>query len=134
VGEAARAAAPSLKVIAKHGSGTDTMDKAAAARRGIQMLAAAGANAAAVAGQALVLLLACAKSVVTLDARMRAGHWDKATRKGIELEGRTIGLVGLGAIGQRFARLAHVMDMRVPGQSPASCRARTWAGSRPMPT
>ena len=118
VGEAAMAAAPSLKVIAKHGSGTDTIDKAAAARRGIQVLAAAGANAAAVAEQALALLLACAKSVVTLDARMRAGHWDKATHKGIELEGRTVGLVGLGAIGQRFARMAHAMDMRVLGHDP----------------
>ena len=111
-------AAPSLKVIAKHGSGTDTIDKAAAARRGIQVLAAPGANAAAVAEQALALLLACAKSVVTLDTRMRAGHWDKAVHKGIELEGRTIGVVGLGAIGQRFARMAHAMDMRVLGHDP----------------
>jgi len=118
VGEAAMAAAPSLKVIAKHGSGTDTIDKAAAARRGIQVLAAAGANAAAVAEQALALLLACAKSVVTLDARMRAGHWDKATHKGVELEGRTVGVVGLGAIGQRLARMAHAMDMRVLGHDP----------------
>lgn len=118
VGAAAMDAAPSLKVISKHGSGTDTIDKAAAAARGIQVVAAAGANAAAVAEQALALLLACAKSVVQLNARMHAGHWDKATHKSVELEGRTVGLVGLGAIGLRFARMADAMGMRVLGFDP----------------
>ena len=118
IGEAAMAAAPSLKVISKHGSGTDTIDKAAAAARGIQVVAAAGANAAAVAEHALALLLACAKSVVALDARMHAGHWDKATHKSVELEGRTVGLIGLGAIGLRFARMADAMGMRVLGFDP----------------
>jgi D-3-phosphoglycerate dehydrogenase / 2-oxoglutarate reductase len=118
VGAAAMAAAPSLKVISKHGSGTDTIDKSAAAARGIQVVAAAGANAAAVAEHALALLLACAKSVALLDARMHAGHWDKATHKSVELEGRTVGLVGLGAIGLRFARMADAMGMRVLGFDP----------------
>lgn len=118
VGAAAIDAAPALKVIAKHGSGTDTIDKVAAAARGIQVVAAVGANAAAVAEQALALLLACAKSVVALDARMRDGHWDKATHKSVELEGRTVGLIGLGAIGQRFARMADAMGMRVIGFDP----------------
>jgi D-3-phosphoglycerate dehydrogenase len=118
VGAAVMDAAPSLKVISKHGSGTDTIDKTAAAARGIQVVAAAGANAAAVAEHALALLLACAKSVVALDARMHAGHWDKATHKSVELEGRTVGLVGLGAIGLRFARMADAMGMRVIGFDP----------------
>lgn len=118
VGAEAMDAAPSLKVISKHGSGTDTIDKAAAAQRGVQVVAAVGANAAAVAEQALALLLACAKSVVQLDRRMHAGHWDKAVHKSIELEGRTIGLVGLGAIGLRFARMADAMGMRVIGFDP----------------
>ena len=111
-------AAPSLRVISKHGSGTDTIDKDAARARGIQVVAAAGANAAAVAEQALALLLACAKSVVALDRRMHAGHWDKATHKSIELHGRTIGLVGLGAIGLRFARMCDAMGMKVIGFDP----------------
>jgi D-3-phosphoglycerate dehydrogenase len=118
VGAPAMEAAPGLKVISKHGSGTDTIDKAAAAARGIEVVAAVGANAAAVAEQALALLLACAKSVVTLDRRMREGHWDKATHKSVELEGRTIGVIGLGAIGQRFARMADAMGMRVLGHDP----------------
>ena len=111
-------AAPSLKVISKHGSGTDTIDKAAAKTRGIEVMAAVGANAAAVAEQAMALLLACAKSVVKLNERMHAGHWDKATHKSVELCGRTVGVVGLGAIGRRFARMANAMDMRVIGFDP----------------
>jgi D-3-phosphoglycerate dehydrogenase len=118
VGAAAMQAAPSLKVISKHGSGTDTIDKGAAKARGIEVVAAVGANAAAVAEQALALLLACAKSVTTLNERMHAGHWDKATHKSVELEGRTIGVIGLGAIGLRFARMADAMSMRVLGFDP----------------
>ena len=111
-------AAPALRVISKHGSGTDTIDKAAASARGIEVTAAVGANAAAVAEQALALLLACAKSVVQLNERMHAGHWDKATHKSVELGGRTIGLVGLGAIGQRFAKMCDAMGMQVIGFDP----------------
>ena len=118
VGAAAMDAAPSLKVVSKHGSGTDTIDKAAAAARGIAVVAAAGANAAAVAEHALALLLACAKSVVALNQCMHAGHWDKATHKSVELEGRSVGLVGLGAIGLRFARMADALGMRVLGFDP----------------
>ncbi|WP_114972668.1 NAD(P)-dependent oxidoreductase [Rhodoferax ferrireducens] len=111
-------ASPSLKVISKHGSGTDTIDKDAARARGIAVTAAVGVNAAAVAEQALAMLLACAKSVVQLNARMHAGHWDKASHKSLELGGRTIGLIGLGAIGQRFAKMADAMGMRVIGFDP----------------
>lgn len=118
VGTLAMDAAPALRVISKHGSGTDTIDKVAAKARNIEVRAATGANAAAVAEQALALLLACAKSVPQLDARMHAGFWDKATHKSLELGGRTVGLIGLGAIGQRFARMAKGMDMRVIGFDP----------------
>lgn len=118
VGAAAMDAAPALKVISKHGSGTDTIDKVAAKARGIEVVAAVGANAAAVAEQALALLLACAKSVPQLNERMHAGHWDKATHKSVELGGRTIGLIGLGAIGLRFAKMADALGMRVLGFDP----------------
>ena len=81
-------------------------------------MAAAGANAAAVAEHALALLLACAKSVPLLDQRMHAGHWDKSTHKSIELEGKTIGLIGLGAIGARFAKMVDAIGMRVLAYDP----------------
>lgn len=118
VGAAAMDAAPALKVISKHGSGTDTIDKVAAKERHIAVAAAAGANAAAVAEHAMALLLACAKSVVPINARMHGGHWDKSTHKSVELGGRTVGLVGLGAIGLRFARMADAFGMKVIGFDP----------------
>jgi D-3-phosphoglycerate dehydrogenase / 2-oxoglutarate reductase len=134
VGEAAMAAAPSLRVISKHGSGTDTIDKEAARAHGIEVRAAAGANAAAVAEQAMALLLGCAKSVVQLDQRMREGHWDKATHKSLELSGRTLGLVGLGAIGLRFARMAAAMDMRVIGFDPYASNTPEFIERVDLPT
>ncbi|MWL89515.1 NAD(P)-dependent oxidoreductase [Cupriavidus sp. SW-Y-13] len=134
VGAEVMDAAPSLRVIAKHGSGTDTIDKTAAAARGIEVLAAVGANAAAVAEHALALMLACAKSIVPLDARMHAGHWDKATHKSIELSGRTVGLVGLGTIGLRLARMCHAMDMRVIGFDPYARNLPDYVKAVPLET
>lgn len=134
VGAEVMDAAPSLRVISKHGSGTDTIDKAAAQARGIEVRAAVGANAAAVAEQALALLLACAKSVVSLNERMHAGHWDKATHKSLELHGRTIGLVGLGAIGQRFARMCDAMGMRVLGHDPFASQLPAYVQQVDLPT
>ncbi len=127
-------AAPALRVVSKHGSGTDTIDKAAATERGIAVTAAVGANAAAVAEQALALLLACAKSVVQMNQRMHAGHWDKATHKSLELGGRTIGLVGLGAIGLRFARMADAMGMRVIGFDPFAKNLPTYVNAVDLDT
>lgn len=107
-----------LRVIAKHGAGLDTIDSAAAARRGIAVKAAAGANAAAVAEHTWALILACAKNVAGLDQRMRAGHWDKPTHKSLELRGRTLGLVGLGAIGARVATVGAALGMKVIAHDP----------------
>lgn len=106
-------AAPALQVISKHGSGIDVIDQKAAAERDIAVKAAVGANAAAVAEHAWALILACAKAVPQLNERMRAGHWDKATHKTIELNGRTLGIVGLGEIGRRVAVTGVAMGMRV---------------------
>jgi len=111
-------ASAKLRVISKHGTGTDTIDKDAAAARGIAVRAAVGANAAAVAEHTWALILACAKSVPALDARMHAGHWDKATHKSLELRGRTLGLVGLGAIGTRVAAVGAALGMTVIAHDP----------------
>ncbi len=111
-------AAQELKVISKHGSGVDTIDVAAAQSAGIAVKSAAGANAVAVAEHAMALLLACAKSIVHMNARMHSGHWDKATQRNIELNGRTLGLVGLGAIGRRVATMAQAFGMKVIGFDP----------------
>lgn len=111
-------AAPALRVISKHGSGIDVIDQAAAAARNIAVCSAPGANAAAVAEHSWALILACAKSVLPLDKRLREGFWDKATHKSVELEGRTLGLVGLGAIGSRVARIGQAFGMKVVAFDP----------------
>jgi D-3-phosphoglycerate dehydrogenase len=116
-------AATRLRVISKHGSGTDTIDQDAAARRGIAVKAAVGANAAAVAEHAWALIFACAKDVPALDRRMHEGHWDKATHKSLELQGRTLGLVGLGAIGVRVATTGMALGMRVIAHDPYAASA-----------
>ncbi|MCS0583348.1 hydroxyacid dehydrogenase [Massilia pinisoli] len=116
-------ASPRLRVISKHGTGIDTIDKDAAAARGIAVKAAVGANAPAVAEHTWALILACAKDVPTLDRRMHDGHWDKATHKSLELRGRTLGLVGLGAIGARVAAVGRAMDMRVIANDPFATAA-----------
>jgi D-3-phosphoglycerate dehydrogenase len=111
-------ASKALRVISKHGSGTDTIDARAAGARGIAVKAAVGANADAVAEHAWALILGCAKGVVALDARMRAGFWDKATHKSLELRGKTLGVVGVGAIGRRVAELGVAFGMKVVAFDP----------------
>lgn len=111
-------AAKSLKVISKHGSGIDTIDVEYAKNRSIIVKAAVGANATAVAEHTLMLLLACAKSVTSLNQRTHAGYWDKSTHKSIELNGRVLGLIGLGAIGRKVAEYAHALGMRILGHDP----------------
>ena len=111
-------ASPRLKVIAKHGVGIDTIDSQAAAQRGIAVKAATGANADAVAEHTWALILDCAKGISKLNARTHAGHWDKAAHKSLELRGKTLGVVGLGAIGQRVAAIGIAFGMRVLAYDP----------------
>lgn len=111
-------ASPALRVISKHGTGIDTIDSQAALQRGIAVKAAVGANAPAVAEHTWALIMACAKNVVGLDRRMREGHWDKSTHKSLELQGRTLGLVGFGAIGRRVAAVAAALGMPVLAYDP----------------
>lgn len=111
-------ASKALRVIAKHGVGLDTIDVAAAKARGIAVRAAVGANADAVAEHAWALILACAKGIVPMNERMHAGHWDKATHKSLELNGKTLGVVGLGAIGRRVAAIGAAFGMAVVAFDP----------------
>ena len=104
-------AAQGLRVIARNGVGVDNVDLAAAARLGVQVLPAAGTNARGVAELTLALILAAARSIPFSDAQIKAGRWGR--RQGFELQGRTLGLIGCGNIGQRVARMARGMDMHV---------------------
>ena len=116
-------ASRNLKVIAKHGVGIDTIDSQAAAARGIAVKPAVGANADAVAEHTWALIFDCAKGISHLNARMHKGHWDKAAHKSLELKGKTLGLVGLGAIGQRVASVGTALGMRVIAYDPYAAKA-----------
>jgi len=85
-------ATPALRVISKHGSGIDIIDQQAAAARDIRAKSAPGANTAAVTEHTWAMILDIAKSVITLDQRMRQGSWDKSPHKSVELKGRALGL------------------------------------------
>ena len=111
-------ATPSLKVIAKHGAGTNDIDVAAAKSLGIPVLAAVGANAHSVAEHALAMILALAKDLRNQDAYVRAGGWDKKNYVGFELRGRRLGLIGLGMIGRYLAGFVQPLGMNVQAYDP----------------
>lgn len=111
IAAATLAAAGDLRVISRNGVGVSNIDLAAAAARGIVICRALGANARGVAELTLAHLLALARWVPFSDASIKAGGW--ARRKGFELSGKTLGLVGCGAIGRQVATLALAFEMRV---------------------
>jgi len=117
---AAMDAAPSLRVISKHGVGVDNIDVDAATAHGIPVVVASGANAVSVAEHTIALLLAVTKQIIPLDASLRAGRWEKPGFVGRELAGATIGLVGFGAIAQRTATFARGLGLKVTAFDPFS--------------
>lgn len=103
--------APGLRVISRNGVGVDNIDLAAARRLGIAVCKAAGANARGVAELALAHILALARWVPFSDQSIKAGGWER--RKGLELVGKTLGLVGCGHVGRLVAKLALGFEMKV---------------------
>jgi len=108
--------ATQLEVVARAGVGLDNIDLEATDAAGVVVVSAPGANAPAVAELALGLALSLARKVTELDRECREGAWRRAG--GIELAGRTWGVVGLGATGRETARLAAAVGMRVGGFDP----------------
>jgi len=116
------AAAPRLKLVSILGTGTDNVDLHSAQRRGITVTNTPGVGAPSVAELTFGLLLAVTRAIPLSDARLRAGTWQHV--EGPELEGKTLGLLGLGAIGERVARLGRGFGMRVIAWSFAHDPAR----------
>jgi D-3-phosphoglycerate dehydrogenase len=98
VTESVIAAAPHLKVVSKHGVGVDNVDVPAATRAGIIVTNTPGANQVAVAEMAVALIMALTRKVAYHDGVVKSGGWSRII--GTELAGKTVGLVGLGRIGQ----------------------------------
>ena len=110
--------APKLKVIARAGMGTDTIDVDEASRRKIPVLTAPGANSNSVAEYTFALLLALARKVSPAAVSLASGKWDRKAFEGSELRGKTLGLLGLGRIGSRVASIAKGFGMTVVGYDP----------------
>ena len=112
------AAAPRLRVVARAGTGVDNVDIAAASARGIVVMNAPGANSVSVAELALLLILSLARHVPAADAAMKQGKWEKKRFLGEEIRNKTLGLAGLGRIGQEVARRASAFGMRIVAHDP----------------
>jgi phosphoglycerate dehydrogenase-like enzyme len=109
-------AAVRLKAISRNGTGVDSIDLEAAQRRNIAVLRAVGANARGVAELTIGLTLALVRSIPVSDRHLKAAAWERF--KGIELNGRTMGLIGCGKIGQYVAEIASGLGMRVAAFDP----------------
>jgi D-3-phosphoglycerate dehydrogenase / 2-oxoglutarate reductase len=115
--ESLMAACKQLRVVGRHGVGLDTVDIPAATRLGVAVVHAPGSNSQAVAEHALMMMLVCVKKTLDQDRRTRAGDWgarrDAATTAHTELEGKTLGIVGIGNIGRRVAKFCGAIGMTV---------------------
>ncbi|MCC8166265.1 MAG: phosphoglycerate dehydrogenase [Planctomycetes bacterium] len=117
------AAADDLLIISRNGVGIDNIDVKAAEARGIAIANTPGANARGVAELALALIFAIARGIPDCHTSIKNGGWER--RQGLELEGKTLGIVGCGQVGRILARLGLGMGMRVVGTDlytdPACC-------------
>src|SRR5690606_21345268 len=107
-----------LQVIGRAGVGVDNIDVAAATERGVAVLNAPSGNTISAAELTFALILACVRRIPAADRSMKAGEWDRRSFTGIELYGKTLGLVGAGRIGGEVARRARAFGMRVCAYDP----------------
>jgi D-3-phosphoglycerate dehydrogenase len=126
--------AKQLKVIGRAGAGVDTIDVEAATAKGIAVMNAPDGNTLAAAEHAISLLFALARHIPRADAGMKAGEWPKAGLTGFELEGKKLGVIGLGRIGSTVARKAQGIGMDVAAYDPFLPASAAGKGSVPLKT
>jgi D-3-phosphoglycerate dehydrogenase / 2-oxoglutarate reductase len=110
--------ADNLKAIGRAGIGVDNIDIEAATKRGVIVANAPESNTVAAAEHTLGLMLASARRIPAADSSLRDGEWKRSAFKGVEVSGKTLGLIGLGHVGAIVARGAHGMGMRVLAYDP----------------
>ncbi len=111
-------AADDLKVIGRAGTGVDNIDVPAATQRGIVVMNAAGGNSVTTAEHAIALLMSLARKVPQAHGKLKGGKWDKKSFMGVELAGKTLGVIGLGNIGKIVASRAQGLAMKVVAYDP----------------
>jgi D-3-phosphoglycerate dehydrogenase len=114
----ALAAAPRLKVVARAGIGLDNVDVPAATKAGVMVVNAPQSNVISAAEHAVALLLAVARRIPQADASLRHGEWKRSKYTGVELAGKTAGIVGLGRIGVLVAQRLSAFGMRLVAYDP----------------
>ena len=107
-----------LKAIVRAGVGTDNIDKDAATRQGIVVMNTPAGNTVSTAEHAFALLLGLSRNIAAADASLRGHRWERNKFMGVQLAGKTLGIVGLGRIGLAVASRAKAFDMRVVGFDP----------------
>ena len=121
---AALEAAPKLKVVARAGVGLDNVDLPAATERGVMVVNAPTSNIVSAAEQAITLLLASARHTARADASLREGRWDRKKFTGVEIQGKTLGVVGFGKIGQLVTTRMQSFGMDVVAYDPYALPSR----------
>jgi D-3-phosphoglycerate dehydrogenase len=117
-------AMPNLKLVVRAGAGYNTIDCKHARRRGVDVMNTPGANANAVAEEVIALALAAYRKIIPGDLSTRAGRWEKKSLMGQELSGKSLGIVGLGNIGQLVAKRLSGFEMRVRAFDPMISASR----------
>ncbi|MBW3616012.1 MAG: phosphoglycerate dehydrogenase, partial [Actinobacteria bacterium] len=107
-----------LVVVGRAGVGVDNVDTGAATRRGVMVVNAPGSNSLSTAEHALALLLAQARNIPQAHAALKGGKWERSRWEGVELHGKTLGVLGLGRIGTLVAQRAHAFGMRLVAWDP----------------
>ena len=112
------ARAPQLQAIARAGVGVDNVDLAAASAKGIVVMNTPGGNTISTAEHAFGLMIALSRHIAQGHLSLLEGRWDRKAFTGVELKGKTLGIIGLGRIGQAIARRAQAFEMTVIAHDP----------------
>jgi D-3-phosphoglycerate dehydrogenase len=110
--------APKLRVIGRAGVGVDNIDVKAATARGIVVMNAPDGNTITTAEHTIALLVSMARNVPQAHAKLQSGEWDKKSFVGVELHGKTLGVIGLGRIGKHVAQIARGFGMLIVAFDP----------------
>jgi D-3-phosphoglycerate dehydrogenase len=112
-------AAEKLKYIGRAGVGTDNIDLEAATQRGVVVMNSVGASAVSTAEHTVALVLALARHIPQAHRSVTSGEWDRTTHRGVELYGKTLGVIGLGRVGREVARRMRAFEMKIIAVDPA---------------